>query len=455
MQTNLQDSKPKSSNCTGSMERIEELLIVSQRAEWLINEWFRNQKLKINKSIYWEKIIIISFPALVVSLTMCCGKEDIRFRLVILMMFLVPTIFLYLSLKTYIKNVSLRLSGINPKEYKEYKDRRIYVPQITKSIKNILSLRDYTDSCDEQSVTQEQKKVVYKCLKQLNDEIPNNIFSVSDDTLNIIKLHFELLRFKKRIEDVLNRISDSKINGQTKEQSHTSTRSIPNEQKAQNLISSTTAKIELLSKANQLDQPKVISDSAKRFEVLEPKTKSNDYPNSLDINVELPKDHFKEKTESKKEKRSKEINPKKSRNKHNQIEIQKHNKEIGTQGELFVINFEKQTLMKAGRNDLASLVAHVAIEIGDGLGYDIASFDINGNSKFIEVKTTEKGITTPFFLTENELSTLMQKENTFIYRVYNFQEVTKQAELLIIDPKKDLDRFYKLLPTTYQAIPNT
>ena len=45
---------------------------------------------------------------------------------------------------------------------------------------------------------------------------------------------------------------------------------------------------------------------------------------------------------------------------------------------------EKATLRAAGRNDLAEMVTHVAKVEGDGAGYDIKSYTLNGKQTFIE-----------------------------------------------------------------------
>jgi Domain of unknown function (DUF3883) len=45
-------------------------------------------------------------------------------------------------------------------------------------------------------------------------------------------------------------------------------------------------------------------------------------------------------------------------------------------------------LLPAARADLAAKARHVSQIEGDGAGYDIESFEIDGTPKFIEVKTT-------------------------------------------------------------------
>lgn len=97
------------------------------------------------------------------------------------------------------------------------------------------------------------------------------------------------------------------------------------------------------------------------------------------------------------------------------------NKKLGNAGEAFVLGIEKQRLLSAGRGDLANSVKWVSRDEGDGAGYDILSFEPNGEKKFIEVKTTNGGAKMPFVLTKNEYEFSKTKPTHFqIYRVHSF-----------------------------------
>lgn len=52
---------------------------------------------------------------------------------------------------------------------------------------------------------------------------------------------------------------------------------------------------------------------------------------------------------------------------------------------------------KLQRLNLKKVAEHVAITQGDGLGYDIKSYDENGNEIYIEVKTTTQNFGTSFY----------------------------------------------------------
>ena len=45
---------------------------------------------------------------------------------------------------------------------------------------------------------------------------------------------------------------------------------------------------------------------------------------------------------------------------------------------------------------------HTSVIQGDGAGYDIKSFDENGNIKYIEVKTTAGSLNTDFYMSPKE-----------------------------------------------------
>ena len=104
---------------------------------------------------------------------------------------------------------------------------------------------------------------------------------------------------------------------------------------------------------------------------------------------------------------------------------QKENKTLGDAGEEWVFEHEKKMLRAAGRNDLAEMVKWVA-QKSDSDGYDILSFDEDGNELYIEVKTTNGGPNTPFYLSATELAVNnMNLEKYRLYRLYDFHKGPK------------------------------
>lgn len=107
----------------------------------------------------------------------------------------------------------------------------------------------------------------------------------------------------------------------------------------------------------------------------------------------------------------------------NYLEIEARNHSLGRAGEELVMQFEHQRLWNAGKRTLADRVEHVAISRGDGLGYDIQSFETDGRERFIEVKTTRFGQLTPFFASRNEVNVSAAQRDAFqLYRLFKFTE---------------------------------
>ncbi len=99
------------------------------------------------------------------------------------------------------------------------------------------------------------------------------------------------------------------------------------------------------------------------------------------------------------------------------------NRSLGRAGELFVVELEARRLHGSGRKKLADRVEHVAGTQGDGLGFDVLSFEENGRERLIEVKTTAFGQLTPFYVSRNELARSEVDAETYrLYRLFDFRE---------------------------------
>jgi len=117
----------------------------------------------------------------------------------------------------------------------------------------------------------------------------------------------------------------------------------------------------------------------------------------------------------------------------NHIDNDKENKRIGDLGEQWVLNFERDNLIRAGKDKLAARIKHISSEKGDGSGFDIESFSEDGSLKFIDVKTTRGNLSQPFYVTRNELEkSRIEKDKYFLYRIYNYNESTDSAKIKII-----------------------
>ncbi len=130
--------------------------------------------------------------------------------------------------------------------------------------------------------------------------------------------------------------------------------------------------------------------------------------------------------------------------------LQEESKRVGDRGEESVLNFEKAALEKGGRAELAADVLWVAKEVGDGAGYDIRSFSLDGRPRYIEVKATKLGALTPFYITSAELDFARQHQGEYaIYRVFDVDGDAPEFYVL----EGNLDTLLAVEPVTYRARP--
>jgi hypothetical protein len=133
----------------------------------------------------------------------------------------------------------------------------------------------------------------------------------------------------------------------------------------------------------------------------------------------------------------------------NYIEREARNRSLGAAGEELVIEFERTRLIHAGCEKLAARIEHTSKVKGDYEGYDILSFDERGAERMIEVKTTKYGITTPFFVTRNEVATSEKYFHQYhVYRLYSFSRATSMYLL-----PGAIEKSCALWAATYSAIP--
>jgi Domain of unknown function (DUF3883) len=124
------------------------------------------------------------------------------------------------------------------------------------------------------------------------------------------------------------------------------------------------------------------------------------------------------------------------------LEREARNRSLGKAGEEFVVEYERWRLKQFGEDALARRVDWVATTKGDGLGYDVLSFEADGATRYIEVKTTSFGVVTPFFVTSTELKFAKANSQSFhLYRIFDFRHAPKlfslvgnPAEHCLLDP---------------------
>ena len=107
----------------------------------------------------------------------------------------------------------------------------------------------------------------------------------------------------------------------------------------------------------------------------------------------------------------------------NYLEREAHNRTLGAAGEEFILNFERARLIHEGNERLATNIEHVSRTEGDGLGFDIRSYETSGADRLIEVKTTKYGQDTPFFVSRNEVEVSREKAGAYhLYRLFEFRK---------------------------------
>jgi hypothetical protein len=106
------------------------------------------------------------------------------------------------------------------------------------------------------------------------------------------------------------------------------------------------------------------------------------------------------------------------------------NSALGKAGEKLALEYEEFRLRSSGKKHLAERIEHVSITKGDGLGFDILSFEITGKERFIEVKTTAFAKETPFYASSNEVAFAQERpEQFYLYRLFDFRKTPKLFSL--------------------------
>jgi hypothetical protein len=127
--------------------------------------------------------------------------------------------------------------------------------------------------------------------------------------------------------------------------------------------------------------------------------------------------------------------------------LDEENRRRGKEGEELVIDYERDSLRQQGRPDLADAVRWIAHEDGDGLGYDVLSFSLDGRERYIEVKATALGEGTPFYISSAELDFAESHANRYaLYRVYDLDGEPRFFAL-----EGDITEILGLSPVAYSA----
>jgi hypothetical protein len=125
-------------------------------------------------------------------------------------------------------------------------------------------------------------------------------------------------------------------------------------------------------------------------------------------------------------------------------------KRLGTRGELIVLQYESDYLIENGRKDLAEMIIHTA-KTDDSAGYDIISYELDGQRKYIEVKATKLPPgKAQFFISSNEKQKAETLENYSIYIVHGVTTYNPKI-WKIGNVFKPLSKKIKIEPISYSV----
>src|SRR5260370_22999978 len=121
--------------------------------------------------------------------------------------------------------------------------------------------------------------------------------------------------------------------------------------------------------------------------------------------------------------------------------------DLGRGGEVLVVGFERRRVERAGRDDLARDVRWVSDVDGDGYGYDVQSFETDGEERLLEIKTTCGNERTPFWMSKRECDVAAEKRDIYrVRRVFHFRN-----EVKMFDIAPPLGTTLLLTPATFMA----
>ena len=131
----------------------------------------------------------------------------------------------------------------------------------------------------------------------------------------------------------------------------------------------------------------------------------------------------------------------------NYLQMEARNRSLGCAGEALVMVFERARLLREGKDRLARNVEQVSKTVGDRAGFDIRSYEVSGQDRFIEVKTTRYGKLTPFYISAGEVRFSEANANAYhLYRLFEFRQKPRLFQL-----PGDVGRHVQLQAVNYRA----
>ena len=120
--------------------------------------------------------------------------------------------------------------------------------------------------------------------------------------------------------------------------------------------------------------------------------------------------------------------------------------------EEFVVKYEQRRLKAAHRDDLCNLVERVSATNVDA-GYDIRSFETNGDVRYIEVKSSTSSHVSFYWSSMERNFALAHRDSYWVYFVPRSQELPKlKYEITLIkDPIAVEGKYVDMEPSTYRV----
>lgn len=124
----------------------------------------------------------------------------------------------------------------------------------------------------------------------------------------------------------------------------------------------------------------------------------------------------------------------------NHIDLAIIKNEVGRFGEELVYNYEMEALKEYPR--LQKKIKKTYL-LDEGAGYDIESYDYDGNKIFIEVKTNKSNYKNriKFYISKNEDEFICNHRNAYIYYIYDLEN----PKIRVIDQKTYLSYYKKAI----------
>jgi len=136
------------------------------------------------------------------------------------------------------------------------------------------------------------------------------------------------------------------------------------------------------------------------------------------------------------------------------IDFEKENKKLrrlGERGEVIVLNAERYSLKKMDKAVLAKRIRQISKE-NTSAGYDILSFEEDGQNKYIEVKSTNNSPSSMvnFLITSNEYEKAKELKNYYVYIVFNVKSKNPKIWRLR-DPFSFQDKGLTFTPISFRV----